>query len=315
MPADTLLTAIRAHLKLPPTHQVLMEPVQKGASGRTVIRLQPEGYPTFIGVHYTLDRADNANFMPVARFLKKSGLKVPEVLYDNPARRVALVEDLGNEELMTLKDKPFAERKKHYLSIFKQLDKLLYTRPPKDFELQPKFDEAMYGWEQGYFLDYYVSGILGREIESLRDDPALLALRKGLGASAPHLVHRDLQSQNVMIFKDEAYLLDFQGMRMGRQEYDLASLLYDPYMDLSSEEREELLDGWEDITEERPIETVLRDCAAQRLMQALGAFGNIVTQQQNDWYVPRMEIASRLLREVVKESPLEESIRRALGEE
>ena len=55
MPADTLLTAVRNYLKLGPTHSCIMEPITKGASGRTIIRLKPEGYPTYIGIHYTLD--------------------------------------------------------------------------------------------------------------------------------------------------------------------------------------------------------------------------------------------------------------------
>ena len=46
-------------------------------------------------------------------------------------------------------------------------------------------------------------------------------------------------------------------------------------MNHSAEEREQLLDMWEQITEDRPSESMLRDCATQRLMQALGAYGNL----------------------------------------
>lgn len=313
MPADTLLTAIRAHLELPPTHPVLMEPIQKGASGRTVIRIQPEGFSPFIGIHYTLDRSDNANYLPVARFLGGVGLNVPEVLYDNVRRRVALVEDLGDDDLFSLRDKPFSEREPYYRSVFQQLDKLLYTRPPKDFDLQPSFDEALYGWEQTYFCDHFVEDYLGKDASALRDDPALAALRNRLGGSAPHMVHRDLQSQNVMLHDGKAFLIDFQGLRMGRQEYDLASFLYDPYMNHSAEDREKMLDLWEDITEERPIEPILRDCAAQRLMQALGAYGNIVKNHGDDWYEQHIPAAVTFLKEVSADTSLEDSLREVLG--
>lgn len=313
MPADTLLTAIRAHLDLPPTHQVLMEPIQKGASGRTVIRLHPEGHPTFIGIHYTLERSDNANYLPVAHFLKGAGLNVPEVLYDNVGRRVALVQDLGDDDLQSLRDEPFAKREPYYRSVFQQLDKLLYTRPPKDFELQPAFDEAMYHWEQTYFCDQFVEGFLGKNASALRDDPALAALRKRLGSSAPQMVHRDLQSQNVMLHEGKAVLIDFQGLRMGRQEYDLASFLYDPYMNHSAGEREKMLDIWEDITEERPIEPILRDCATQRLMQALGAFGNIINNQGDKSYEEYVPAAVAYLKEVTADSPLEDALAEVLG--
>ena len=136
MPADTLLTAVRAHLNLEPTHKVLMEPIQKGASGRTIIRIKPEGYMNLIGVHYTLDRSDNANYLPVGQFLESAGLNVPEVLYDNIGRHVALVEDLGDIDLTSLKGKPWEIREPSYRCPFEQLDKLLYTRPPKDLPLK-----------------------------------------------------------------------------------------------------------------------------------------------------------------------------------
>jgi aminoglycoside/choline kinase family phosphotransferase len=63
---------------------------------------------------------------------------------------------------------------------------------------------------------------------------------------------------------------------------------------------------WEDITEERPIPQLLRDCAVQRLMQALGAFGNIVENFHNDWYREHIPTAARILGEVIADSEFEE---------
>lgn len=306
MPADTLLTAIRAHLDLVPTHRVLMEPIQKGASGRTIIRIRPDDHPSFIGVHYTLERSDNANFLPVAEFLADAGLNIPQVLYDNVRRHVALIEDLGDDDLLSLKDASFEVREPYYRSAFEQLDKLFYTRPPKDFELQPLFDEHLYRWEQEYFFEHFVETHLGKDATGLREDPLLQALAKRLGATAPHLVHRDFQSQNLMLHDQEVYLIDFQGLRMGRQEYDLASLLYDPYLNHSAEDRRKLLDLWEEITEEEPIEPILKDCATQRLMQALGALANIGHNQENTWYLDRIPSAVAFLKEVIDDTPLED---------
>ena len=56
------------------------------------------------------------------------------------------------------------------------------------------------------------------------------------------LVHRDFQSQNIIVRNGQAHLIDFQGMRPGLAEYDLASLLYDPYVTLSADERTQLLE-------------------------------------------------------------------------
>jgi len=308
MPADTLLTAVRNYLELDPAHTCIMEPITKGASGRTIIRLRPEGYPTYIGIHYTLERKDNANYLPVSQFLKEAGFNVPEVIYDHPGKRVALIEDLGDVDLLSLKDEPWEKREPIYRSAFEQLDKLFYTRAPKDLKFQPEFDTAMYRWEQDYFFDQLADEYLGMNpaiIDELAEHPALAQMAKDLGASARNLVHRDFQSQNIIVYENEAWLIDFQGMRRGRQEYDLASLIYDPYMNHSPEERQKLLDLWEDVSEEEPITPILQKCATQRLMQAMGAFAKIGRQPHQKWYLQHIPTAANILRDVIAGSELE----------
>ena len=91
-------------------------------------------------------------------------------------------------------------------------------------------------------------------------------------------MHRDFQSQNIIVRNGEACLIDFQGLRPGLAQYDLASLLLDPYVDLTAAEREELLAHYLSglLGAGRPgQEQFLRLydlCAMQRLMQALGAY-------------------------------------------
>jgi aminoglycoside/choline kinase family phosphotransferase len=163
----------------------------------------------------------------------------------------------------------------------------------------------MYRWEQEYFFEYLVEDFLGMDAGGLRKNQAFIDLAERLGTRAPHLVHRDFQSQNLLIKDDKVWLIDFQGLRRGRQEYDLASLIFDPYLDHSAKEREALLALWEDIADERPLETLFHECAAQRLMQALGAYGNIVKNRGDDWYRPHIGTAGRLLGEVTAGTALE----------
>lgn len=309
MAADTLLTAVRAHLKLDPDHSVILEPIQRGASGRTIVRLNPENHPTFIGIHYTLERQDNQFFLPVAHFLKKARINVPEVLYDNPGRNIALVEDLGESDLLSLKDEPWETREPYYRSALEQLDRLFYTRLPKDLELSPPFTVDTYAWEQGYFVEHFVETHLGMDSSPLQNNEKLRKLAENLGASSRNLVHRDFQSQNIIVHEGKSWLIDFQGMRLGRQEYDLASLIYDPYLAHSEEEQEQLLDLWEDVSEERPVPSLFRDCAIQRLMQALGAYANILHNQNDDWYAQHLPVGARLLLQQVVGTDLENDLR------
>lgn len=313
MATDLLLTAIRQHLDLYPTHKVILEPITSGASGRTLARLKPDGHPTFIGLHYTDERQDNGYFLPIASFLKSARLNVPIVLYDNQPKGLAIVEDLGEVDLLSLKDEPFEKREAYYRSVFEQLDKLAFTKAPKDLEMMPPFTAGTYEWEQNYFADHFVGDYLGKDGDTLRESEELRSLSNRLGKSHRHLVHRDLQSQNIILHDGKSFLIDFQGMRWGHQEYDLASFIYDPYMNHSADDRERLLDLWEDITEERPIPQLFRDCAIQRLMQALGAYGNLVENSHNEWYRPHIPTAVQLLKEVVADSEFEEVLAPFLG--
>jgi aminoglycoside/choline kinase family phosphotransferase len=93
------------------------------------------------------------------------------------------------------------------------------------------------------------------------------------------LVHRDFQSQNIIIRNAQACLIDFQGMRPGLAEYDLASLLFDPYVTHARLECEEVLASYAEKrrAKRQPVSAefgvIFRLCGVQRLMQALGAYG------------------------------------------
>jgi N-acetylmuramate 1-kinase len=305
MPTEAILSTARQFLGVDPTVPITLEPIKRGASGRTIVRVKTPLREPFIGIHWTEEREDNEQFIPVGNFLRQARLRVPEILHERARYRVALVEDLGDVDLLSLRDRPFTERLPLYRSAMEQVDKLFYAKPPKDFHLMPPFDARLYRWEQEYFFEYLVEGFLGKDASALRDNPVFTEMADKLGTVARHLVHRDFQSQNLMIKDGKAWLIDFQGLRRGRQEYDLASLVFDPYMDHSAAEREALLGAWEDISDERPEPTLFHQCAAQRLMQALGAYANILKNRDDEWYRPHIATAARLLGEVTTGTPLE----------
>src|SRR5919109_1953587 len=109
--------------------------------------------------------------------------------------------------------------------------------------LPAEFNSELYLWEQNYFFE----NCLGRyfkidkaKLAQLASLPALQEIADRLASFPRVLVHRDFQSQNIIIRNGQAHLIDFQGMRPGLAEYDLASLLHDPYVELAETERREL---------------------------------------------------------------------------
>jgi aminoglycoside/choline kinase family phosphotransferase len=142
------------------------------------------------------------------------------------------------------------------------------------------FGPDLYRWEQDYFREYFVRTFCGISLEPSfeRDLEAELSSLAGrLSGAMRCLVHRDLQSQNVMIRDGEPFLIDFQGVRFGSPFYDLGSLLCDPYVNFSDSEYGQLLFFYYGLTKWNldwaTFQNTFWEASAQRLMQALGAYG------------------------------------------
>jgi aminoglycoside/choline kinase family phosphotransferase len=123
------------------------------------------------------------------------------------------------------------------------------------------------------------------------------------------LVHRDFQSQNVIVRDGRAYLIDFQGMRPGLARYDLASLLYDPYVEISATERVELVGYYRELQrrngapEDGAFDRTLQLCGMQRLMQALGAYGFLGLVKEHPAFLVHIPGAITALRGIVERLP------------
>jgi aminoglycoside/choline kinase family phosphotransferase len=96
-------------------------------------------------------------------------------------------------------------------------------------------------------------------------------------------MHRDLQSRNIMAKDGRFFFIDFQGGRLGPVQYDLASLLIDPYVGLAADEQDRLLDyAIRQMALRQPIDPEkfrrrFAFCALSRSLQILGAFGFLST--------------------------------------
>ena len=155
-------------------------------------------------------------------------------------------------------------------------------------------------------------------IEKLASSEPFQKLAITLASLPRQLIHRDFQSQNIILVdrppsklvelqKKSAYFIDFQGMRAGLAPYDLASLLYDPYVSLTPVEREELLTFYQKEMRQHhysfdyDFKNVFYQCAVQRLMQALGAYGFLSLQGGKRHYLHYVKPALKSLREILSQ--------------
>jgi hypothetical protein len=288
----------------------VIDPIVKGGSDRRFFRLHwPDSpHPRMVLMVYTLARRDNPKFIPATRRLAAHGVNVPHIYAFDEDKLCVWLEDLGNDDLHAHQNDPWEQRRPLYEAALREASKLHAVEAAKltkaDLaELEPPFDEALYLWEQDYFLTHLVEGHLGlRRSDSAftKAHRALAELRERLAKEERCLVHRDFQSQNIMLRNGEAWLVDYQGLRPGLAEYDLASLLYDPYVAFTAGERQELLHYYaaHNELEVLPFTDRFYLCAAQRLMQALGAYGNLSRNQGKPQFKKHIPAAMDNLRHV-----------------
>ena len=302
---------------------IKIRPIEKGGSDRKFYRIQCSADQTLILVKYNLEREENRHYVQIAQFLTKNSIRAPEIYFHDPAEGLIWIEDLGECDLYSHRDESWLVRRAFYESALDQIVKL-HSLPESvcaemKEHLPAEFNAALYRWEQKYFFQnclgryFSVSESKRKELAAL---PGLREIAKHLASLPRVLVHRDFQSQNIIIRNGQAYLIDFQGMRPGLAEYDLASLLYDPYVELAEMERAELIAYYRGrqpengITIDGNFELKLRLCAMQRLMQALGAYSFPGLVKGHKPFLKHIPAAMKSLRFIVARignvQPLEE---------
>lgn len=287
-------------------------PIRKGGSDRKYFRVRTAAGQSLIAVRYGARKAENRHYVAIAEFLSRLGVRVPRILRHDEAERLIWMEDLGERDLWSFRDRPWAELGPLYRDAIDEIVRLHATGHRAAAAISPalqgEFDADLYRWEQSYFFDHCAAGLFGWTGGDVAG-AALEEMVVYLAARPRVLVHRDFQSQNILIAGGRAYLIDFQGLRPGLPQYDLASLLYDPYVGLSPERRRELLAYYCDraaaagAAPAADFGEVFARCAAQRLMQALGAYGFLGLVRGRREFLDHVQPALGLLGEVVGELP------------
>jgi aminoglycoside/choline kinase family phosphotransferase len=291
---------------------ICVKPLEKGGSDRCFYRVAVGDHASLILAKYGTQREENRHYVEIAQFLAQLGVRVPEVYFHDEGEGLIWMEDLGDADLWSYREAPWAVRQPLYRDALEQVLTLHMSahlahngESPK---LQAEFNAELYRWEQGYFLENCLERYFHVGADSVKDEATahrLNEVAERLAGLPRCLVHRDFQSQNIVIKDGRACFIDFQGMRPGLPQYDLASLLYDPYVTLAAAERTALLEHYLEGARNAGAEMapdffeVFDLCAMQRLMQALGAYGFLGLVKQRTHFLAHIAPAIANLREVV----------------
>ena len=228
-------------------------------------------------------------FVAIGRHLDAVGLPVPKIYLDDSFSGLVFMEDLGDKNLQsviqTMSDRD--DILGCYRSVITLLLKLSITGA-KDFKSSwtyptPIDDQAVIlEKECRYFVEAFLQQYLGWDttFNDLEEEFKFLS-EKTVEFSINGFMHRDFQSRNIMVKNNKHYIIDYQGGRIGPIQYDLASLLIDPYVGLPFIEQSQLLDysirklADVGIAQPEKFATGYYYCAVTRNLQILGAFSHL----------------------------------------
>lgn len=322
LPDHELIQKTIRQLGLSDTDSLKLTPILKGGSDRRFLRAT-WNKGSCIVMEYGLEREENRLYADIGKFLESLKIDVPRILGAEAESHLLWVEDLGADDLWAYRDQPWEARAPLYRSVLEQVNHLhehgLTKAETNLLKTMPGFDCTLYQWERDYFYDKFILRACGLELSAAQKEelenslkPLALALTQGRQS----LVHRDFQSQNIMVRNGYTFLIDFQGLRSGVSAYDLASLLYDPYVNLNSTERSELLDfcyvlpGWRPQRE--LYDQTFYTAAVQRLMQALGAYGFLGLEKEKPAFLKHIKPALANLELVVQKLPQMDALKNLL---
>jgi len=229
------------------TEKTAIIPFEPRGSARSFTRITAGG-KSFIMIRYSRERHENCLYAEHGRFLARLGLNVPKIILDRPEKQLLVIEDLGDNSLQKIATEcSHAELMEYYRNALESIVLLHQSgarRAKKEhLSLTAPFSPDLYHWEREFFGRNFLERHLDlRQPEIRRIMTELKKVGHALNREPMALIHRDLQSSNIIFSGKKPFFIDFQGMRLGPAAYDLASLLCDPYINLSLPEQEFLLD-------------------------------------------------------------------------
>ena len=241
-------------------------------------------------------------FVRIGHHLLAKQIPVSSILNHDVLSGMVILDDLGDVHLETLIKQE--NNDDFTLEAYKTvIDRLI------DFSIQgaqgfktewtcqtPTYSkELIVEKECRYFMEAFLQGYLKlnlffSEFSDEFNHIADHALKHGfLG-----LMHRDLQSRNIMMNKGQPFFIDFQSARLGPLQYDLASLLIDPYVCLGQPIKENLLHYTMKKLKLNPGEChdflqSYQYCCLTRNLQFLGAFSFLSQKKKKpafEHYIP-----------------------------
>ena len=288
-----------------------MVPIAGDASGRRFFRIGGGTGGAVILMDYGRPFKEPTDDIIMTRIFQEAGLPVAEIMYTGYEGGFLVLGDLGERTLEDrLAEAPGAARElyRDAVSLAVRLAAEGTAALERSGRRQgPALDTDRFRFEMEYFLKHYYCGFLGNstvdtQFQPLRD--YVLNLADQAAAVQPTvLCHRDYHSRNLIVSgTGRLSMVDIQDGRRGPLGYDLVSLLWDAYVDIEPALREDMVLFFkESVQAEDRFESSLPILAMQRMIKALGTFGNQIMIHGRDRYRSAIPRTLQNIRDLVGE--------------
>jgi len=271
--------------------------IERG-SVRGFYRIRQQNQTSVLMISDGMDQ-DYDRFVIIGNYLAQHHFPTPKILAYEADEYSILVEDFGNETLYKLVSTHGVNttETEHYYRLaidalvdfhFRGLELFRKRSAP----LLRTFDKSYLRWESRYFSEHFLSALCQVPENRLKSFDSEFDALAALTDQFPKvLIHRDFQSQNLMIHNGAIRFVDFQGARFGSLGYDIMSLLNDPYTELPENLRIRLEKYFRNQVishlslSENEIEKIMVVSGLQRSMQALGAYGFLALNKGKNIYL------------------------------
>lgn len=188
-------------------------------------------FPFGIAVDAPPASQKNHEFIAIDNALLKVGLCVPRIYHSDLQQGFMVLEDLGDKTFQNALNPVSME------DLYLKACDLLMPLSAVKVELL-NFDRNFIDMELGIFKEWMLDKTLHLSLnndEHNNLNKCFDYIKDRLQKSEYIPMHRDFHCRNLMIYKDNLYIIDFQDMVKGPIGYDLASLVYDCYLNLQED--------------------------------------------------------------------------------
>ena len=267
-----------------------IEPLAGDASFRRYFRIRAENGATAMLMDAPPPHEDPRPFLHVAKYLCGAGFRAPQILAEDLARGLILIEDFGDDRMREHID----AHPEDEVAIYTHAVDTLVRLAKAPVAQLAAYDAAAYLRETALLAEWYLPamGIATdvAEYEAMwRDALAPLCDSKWQQVT----VLRDYHAENIMLLPDgEQGLIDFQDALAGHPAYDLVSILQDARRDVSPELEAAMLEHYRcEAAVSADFDLHYALLGAQRNAKIIGIFTRLWKRDGKERYLsflPRM---------------------------